>query len=51
VLHREVPTEIGGELMWAQIVNARDVPDPEPSLVHRALDIQLEPARELYRYG
>jgi hypothetical protein len=47
ILHREVPHTVGGVLMWMQVESARDVPDPEPSLVHRALDMSFEPAREI----
>ena len=48
LLHRETTEEIGGVLMRTRITDSRDVPDPEPNLIHRAVDQSIEVAREVY---
>lgn len=47
ILHRDTPQTLGGVLMRTQLADARDHEDPEPGVVHRSLDFELEPAREV----
>lgn len=46
ILHRDLPQALGGVLMWTQLLDARGHADPEPGVIHRSLDFNLEPARE-----
>ena len=46
LLHRELPEDFGGLLMWAQYSDSRDHEDPEPGVIHRSADFTFEPARE-----
>jgi hypothetical protein len=46
LVHRDLPHTLGGVLMWTQVIDSRDVPDPQPRVVHRSIDVMLEPARE-----
>ena len=46
LLHRELPENFGGLLMWAQYSDSRDHAPPEPGVMHRSTDFFFEPARE-----
>lgn len=46
LLHRLLPEEMEGLLMFAQYADARDHEDPEPGVAHRSVDFAFEPARE-----
>lgn len=49
LLQRDVPHTVSGMLMWTQLLESRDRADPEPGVIHRSLDFNLEPARGAYR--
>jgi len=48
LLDRDVPQTLEGVLMWTTVDDARDHEDPEAGVIHRSLDLTLEPAREAY---
>jgi hypothetical protein len=44
--HKDVGQDLGGERMWLQCKDARDVDFPsDPGVIHRALDIEITPVR------
>lgn len=43
--HRRIAT-LGGVQMWVRLEDARDLPDPEPGVIHRLLEFVFEPVRE-----
>ena len=48
LLDRDVPQTLEGVLMWTSVEDARDHADPEAGVIHRSMDLTLEPARETY---
>ena len=46
LLDLDIPHPVAGLLMWVQVEDARDQPDPQPEIVHRVLTVSFEPTRE-----
>jgi hypothetical protein len=46
LLHSDLPQEVDGKPMWTILRESRDIADPEPNVIHRALRFEFQPIRE-----